>query len=198
MARPGSKPTTEDTDAKDETTKASSSSKSKDETPKSTSVLIMNRLGGFYVCNHVEQKTFAEGTAASADPRSRFEVTRVKIPPGLYLASPDEWSKLEAAGGFKKKVAGHDLVVLTDGDDWVADWNDMRARVKLDYVGNTAHESTLRALLEVESSADVADAIELQISALSEDGANRDAARKAQRAHNRAKPRRGRNARLLG
>lgn len=164
-------------------------------------LVFLERLGP-YCANLTRPLTDAEkpkGVGAK-DPISNIEIKRVVIPPGLFLLDGETFERCALNGGFKKRVEDQSIVILNDdeGEKWEEAWNSLRLNRCLDLIENSAHEDTLRALLEVSTRPEVEEALEAQLREIEDEGAERRNTRQVQRAAHRGMNRRSRTRRLLG
>lgn len=179
---------------------ASPPAKPKDKGKADGRVLVFNDHLGPQVMTFVQKKEGAAAPkgAAKADVMARMDVTRIVIHPGLWLLSPEEWTKLERNGGFANRVQ-QGLIIVLGGSDakipWHEDWLGLRSFRRIEYVGDSSHPETLKACLEHEENDEVREAIETQIGELDEATMQQRIARNTQRGINRRSNRRARGRR---
>lgn len=155
-------------------------------------VLVFNGRLGPYVATHTSAPPNMPSGAGKDDPVQRIEIKRVIIPPGLFLLTAEQWGMCKGNRGFKSRVAGHALVVISDDPavSWQEEWMDARPKRCLEWIDDTADVNTLKALLTIEERDEVHDALTEQLETIKDEGKAKAAARRAQRAHNRVSSRR--------
>lgn len=160
-------------------------------------VLLFNEHGGPYLCTIVTPIKGVKG-AGKDDPMSRNQIERIKVLPGLQLVSPEDFDKMAPNEGFRDRVKSQHMTIINDDAKltWQKAWGELRTRRCEELIEHSADKATLEKILEQEKREDVAEALRRQLAQIEGAGTTRAAARRAQRAHNRA-GRRSRSSGLL-
>jgi hypothetical protein len=162
-------------------------------------VLVFNVHQGNYIASRTSMRRDLPSGAGADDPRSRFDIERVIIPPGLFLLTAAQFGVCAAGSGFRKRVADHNLLIVSDDPkmSWAEEWADTRPKRCMEWVEETSDSRTLQRILEVEDRSDVREAIEEHLATIQDEGNAKAAARRAQRAHNRKGARKHRRSGAL-